>query len=95
VSIFARFAILVAWCGARSGCPFSVFAGDRIRVRQAAIADPVLEAVARSRFFDRVVAGLCVLSAAPIHPLRDRFKPSTLLRLHRALIQRKSRQLFS
>jgi hypothetical protein len=46
---------------------------------------------------DRVVAGLCTLLMRPGRFLRSAivFKPSTLLRLHRALIQRKYRRLFS
>jgi putative transposase len=46
---------------------------------------------------DRVVAGLCALLMRPGRLFRSAilFKPSTLLRLHRALIQRKYRRLFS
>ena len=46
---------------------------------------------------DRVVAGLCALLMRPGRSLRSAivFKPSTLLRLHRALIQRKYHRLFS
>jgi hypothetical protein len=46
---------------------------------------------------DRVVAGLCALLMRPGRFLRSAivFKPSTLLRPHRALIQRKYRRLFS
>jgi putative transposase len=46
---------------------------------------------------DRVVAGLCALFTRPGRLIRSAivFKPSTLLSLHRALIQRKYRRLFS
>jgi putative transposase len=46
---------------------------------------------------DRVVAGLCALFIRPGRLIRAAvvFKPSTLLSLHRALIQRKYRRLFS
>jgi putative transposase len=46
---------------------------------------------------DRVVAGLCALLIRPNRLIRSAivFKPSTLLNLHRALIQRKYRRLFS
>jgi putative transposase len=46
---------------------------------------------------DRVVAGLCALVMRPGGLIRSAFvfKPSTLLSLHRALIQRKYRRLFS
>jgi transposase InsO family protein len=46
---------------------------------------------------DRVVASLCALLVRPGRFVRSAivFKPSTLMRLHRALIQRKYRRLFS
>ena len=46
---------------------------------------------------DRVVAGLCAVVIRPGRLIRSAivFKPSTLLNLHRALIQRKYRRLFS
>ena len=46
---------------------------------------------------DRVVAGLCAVFIRPGRLIRSAivFKPSTLLSLHRALIQRKYRRLFS
>src|SRR5258705_7758026 len=46
---------------------------------------------------DRVVAGLCALLMRPGRLIRSAIvvKPSTLLRLHRALTQRKYRRLFS
>ena len=46
---------------------------------------------------DRVVAGLCANFVRPGRLIRSAivFKPSTLLSLHRALIQRKYRRLFS
>jgi putative transposase len=45
---------------------------------------------------DRVVAGLCAVFIRPGRLIRSAivFKPSTLLRLHRALVQRKYRRLF-
>jgi putative transposase len=49
------------------------------------------------RAADRVVAGLCALFMRPGRLIRSAivFKPSTLLSLHRALIQRRYRRLFS
>ena len=49
------------------------------------------------RTSDRAVAGLCALFVRPGRLIRSAIvlKPSTLLRLHRALIQRKYRRLFS
>jgi transposase InsO family protein len=49
------------------------------------------------RASDRVVAGLCMLFMRPRRLIRSAivFKPSTLLSLHRVLIQRKYRRLFS
>jgi hypothetical protein len=49
------------------------------------------------RTSDRVVAGLCALFMRPGRLIRSAIviKPSTVLRLHRALIQRKYRRLFS
>jgi putative transposase len=46
---------------------------------------------------DRVVAGLCAVFIRPGRLIRSAivFRPSTLLRLHQALIQRKYRRLFS
>src|SRR3979490_3269824 len=46
---------------------------------------------------DRMVAGLCAVFIRPGRLIRSAiaFKPSTLLRLHRALIHRKYRRLFS
>jgi hypothetical protein len=46
---------------------------------------------------DRVIAGLCALFMRPGRLIRSAIvvKPSTLLSLHRALIQRKYRRLFS
>jgi hypothetical protein len=46
---------------------------------------------------DRVVAGLCAVFIRPSRLIRSAMvvKPSTLLRLHRTLIQRKYRRLFS
>src|SRR5712692_4123121 len=49
------------------------------------------------RFADRVVVGVCALLMRPSRLLRAAvvLKPSTLLRLHRALTMRKYRRLFS
>src|SRR4029450_11572668 len=49
------------------------------------------------RTSDRVVAGLCALFMRPGRLIRSAIviKPSTVLRLHRALMQRKYRRLFS
>src|SRR6266852_6491020 len=49
------------------------------------------------RFADRIVAGVCALLMRPGRLIRSGIvlKPSTLLRLHRALTKRKYRLLFS
>src|SRR6516225_1213349 len=49
------------------------------------------------RFADRLVAGVCTLLMRPSRLVRSAIvlKPSTLVRLHRALIGRKYRRLFS
>jgi putative transposase len=49
------------------------------------------------RLADRLVAGLCTLLIRPSRLVRSAIvlRPSTLLRLHRALIGRKYRRLFS
>src|SRR5215471_16546645 len=49
------------------------------------------------RVLDRLIAGLCSLWIRPKRLLRSAiaFKPCTLLNLHRALVQRKYRLLFS
>jgi hypothetical protein len=49
------------------------------------------------RSADRVVAGLCAVFISPSRLIRSAIvlKPATLLSLHRALIQRKYRRLFS
>jgi putative transposase len=49
------------------------------------------------RLSDRMIAGLCALLIRPSRLIRSAivFKPSTLLRLHRALTTRKYRWLFS
>ena len=49
------------------------------------------------RLADRLVAGVCTLFIRQSRLVRSAvvLKPSTLLRLHRALIQRKYRRLFS
>jgi len=49
------------------------------------------------RLSDRVVAGVCALLMRPRRLIRCAivFKPSTLLRLHRVLTQRKYRRIFS
>src|SRR6266850_3983414 len=75
------------------------FGGGRIRTRQAPTADPqsIPKTVPQSPSSDRVVAGLCALFMRPGRLIRSAIvlRPSTLLSLHRALIQRKYRRLFS
>ena len=46
---------------------------------------------------DRVIAGICAILIRPRHLLRSAaiLKPSTILRFHRALVQRKYRLLFT
>ena len=75
------------------------FGGGRIRAYQAPTPDlqSFSETVTDLRTSDRVVAGLCAFFMRPGRLIRSAIviKPSTVLRLHRALIQRKYRRLFS
>jgi len=49
------------------------------------------------RVYDRVIAGLCTFLMRPARVLKSAIilKPSTLLRVHRMLVKRKYRALFS
>ena len=49
------------------------------------------------RILDRLIAGFCSLWIKPsrLRRVAIAFKPSTLLNFHRAMVQRKSRLLFS
>ena len=85
---------------ARLACP----GGARAVVAESVLVKHQLLILNRSRKrspnlrpADRVVAGLCALFMRPGRLIRSAIvvKPSTLLRLHRALVQRKYRRLFS
>ena len=78
--------------------------GARSVVAESVLVKPQLLILNRSRkrspnfrSSDRVVAGLCAVFIRPSRLIRSAivFKPFTLLRLHRALIQKKYRRLFS
>jgi hypothetical protein len=79
-------------------------AGTRAVVAESVLVKRQLLILNRSRrrspklrSLDPVVAGLCAFFIRPSRLSRSAivFKPSTLLNLHRALIQRKYRRLFS
>ena len=78
--------------------------GARVVVAESVLVKHQLLILNRSRkrspnlrSADRVVAGLCACFIRPGRLIRSAivFKPSTLLNLHRVLIQRKYRRLFS
>ena len=78
--------------------------GVRAVVAESVVAKHQLLILNRSRrrssnlrMWDRLIAGLCSLwIQAKLFPkVAIAFKPSTLLRFHRALVQRKYRMLFS
>ena len=75
----------------------SVVAESVLVKHQLLILDRSRKRSPNLRFSDRLVAGLCVLLMRPRRMIRSAIalKPSTLLSLHRALIQRKYRWLFS
>jgi len=78
--------------------------GARLVVAESVLVKHQLLVLSRSRkrspplgLSDRTIAGLCALLMRPRRLIRSAvvFKPSTLLRLHRALTTRKYRRLFS
>jgi putative transposase len=78
--------------------------GARVVVAESVLVKKQLLILNRSRkrspnrrLADRLVAGVCTLLIRPSRLVRSAIvlKPSTLLRLHRALIRRKYRRLFS
>jgi hypothetical protein len=92
VHLLATVARLAGPGGARSVVAESVLAKhQRLILNRSRKRSPNL------RSADRVVAGLCAVFIRPGRLVRSAivFKPTTLLNLHRALIQRKYRRLFS
>ena len=96
VVLFLHLAATVA----RVACP----GGARAVVAESVLVKHQLLILNRSRrrapnlhFADRMVAGVCALFISPSRLIRSAIvvKPSTLLRLHRALTQRKYRRLFA
>jgi transposase InsO family protein len=90
--LLATFARLAGPGGARSVVAESVLVKHQLLIlNRSRKRSPNLRAS------DRVVAGLCALFMRPGRLVRSAIvlKPSTLLRLNRALTQRKYRQLFS
>ena len=90
--LVATFARLAGPGGARSVVAESVLVKHQLLIlNRSRKRSPNLRAS------DRVVAGLCAVFMRPGRLIRSAivFKPSTLLRLHRALVQRKYRRLFS
>jgi len=79
-------------CGARS-----IVAESLLVKHQLLILNRSRKRSPNLRLSDRVVAGVCALLVRPRRLIRCAIvlKPSTLLRLHRALTQRKYRRLFS
>jgi transposase InsO family protein len=75
----------------------SIVAESLLVKRQLLILNRSRKRSPNLRTTDRVVAGLCALFMRPGRLIRSSIvlKPSTVLRLHRALIQRKYRRLFS
>jgi putative transposase len=82
---------------AGSGGARSVMAESVLVKHQLLILNRSRERSPNLRPSDRAVAGLCALLMSPGRLIRSAIvvKPSTLLSLHRALIQRKYRRLFS
>ena len=79
------------------GCARSVVAESVLVKHQLLILNRSRKRSPNLRLSDRMVAGLCAVFIRPGRLIRSAivFKPSTLLRLHRALIRRKYRGLFS
>ena len=90
--LLATVARLVGPGGARS-----VVAESVLVKHQLLILNRSRKRSPKLRASDRVVAGLCALFMRPGRLIRSAIvlKPSTLLNLHRALIRRKYRRLFS
>ena len=90
--LLATIARLVGPGGARSVVAESVLVKHQLLIlRRSRKRAPTL------CLSDRTIAGLCVLLMRPRRLMRSAIvlKPSTLLRLHRALTMRKYRRLFS
>ena len=92
VHVMATFARLAGHGGARS-----VVAESVLVKQQLLILNRSRQRSPNLCFADRLVAGLCALLIRPARLIRSAIvlKPSTLLRLHRALRNRKYRLLFS
>ena len=89
--LLATVARLAGPGGARSVVAESVLVKHQLILNRSRKRSPHL------RPSDRMVAGLCAVVIRPGRVIRSAivFKPSTLLNLHRVLIQRKYRRLFS
>src|SRR6266540_7091426 len=75
----------------------SIVAESLLIKHQLLILDRSRKRAPNLRLSDRVVAGVCALLMRSRRLIRCAivFKPSTVLRLHRALTQRKYRRIFS
>ena len=82
---------------ARPGGARSVVAESLLIKHQLLVLNRSRKRPPNLRLSDRMVAGLCALLMRPRRLIRSAIvlKPSTLLRFHRALTQRKYRRLFS
>src|SRR6266404_2749241 len=82
---------------ARPGGIRSVVAESVLVKQQLLILNRSRKRAPNLRATDRIIAGLCALFMRPARIIRSAIvlKPSTLLNLHRTLVQRKYRLLFS
>ena len=96
IILFVHLLVTVARL-AGSGGVRSVVAESVFVKQQLLILNRFRKRAPNLRVLDRVVAGLCALLIRPARIIRSAIvlKPSTLLNLHRTLVQRKYRLLFS
>ena len=96
IILFVHLLVTVARL-AGSGGVRSVVAESVFVKQQLLILNRSRKRAPNLRVLDRVVAGLCALLIRPARIIRSAIvlKPSTLLNLHRTLVQRKYRLLFS
>jgi putative transposase len=94
--LFLHLLVTVAWLAGPGGAR-SVVAESVLGKHQLLIFNRSRKRAPNLRASDRVVAGLCTLFMREGRLIRSAIvlKPSTVLRLHRALIRRKYRRLFS
>ncbi len=92
IHLIATFARLLGPGGLRSVVAESVLVKHQLLIRNRSH-----QRAPNLRLSDRLVAGLCTLLLRPARLIRSAIvlKPSTLLRLHQALRNRKYRLLFS